>query len=163
MAAPKNYTKPVNIQAVNYNPPPRINSRQIPKSAIQPHNLRQTVVIVSPTAGAIASPVPNGNQVLFAATVTIPNDAFSKPFLAMPEVSIYVNSVATNNQLPGGSAVDESNYQMIGPWIDWGASDGKKVVVKCYVRNISAGSVDLLVRLDVRFISDTSGSGTGIV
>ena len=92
-----------------------------------------------------------GQQALITWTLETTN---ADKLMATMDLTIYVGSVLAANQLPGGSTIDETTYQIIGPWYDWGATDNKNVKVKLYILNISAGTVTILTRSVWRYISN---------
>ena len=108
-------------------------------------------IILERDTNSASATIGNNVQVLLTHTVSQKNNA---KMFAVPDISIYLGSVATNNQLPGGSSVDESQWQVIGPWNDWGTTDNQNSKTKVYVRNISAGSTTVLFRIKSRFFTN---------
>ena len=82
----------------------------------------------------------NGDQAVFTATTE--QDQQFDLLNAEPFISLYIGTVTAANQLPGGSGVDESQWQVIGPFYDYQSWNGSKYQSKMivYVRNISAGA-----------------------
>ena len=122
--------------------------------------IRLDGIIESTGTASGSTTLANGEQVVF--TITTSSDTGAKVFV-VADVSLYVGSVAVANQLPGGSSIDESQWQIIGPWSDWGATNNVNHKTLVYVRNISAGSLTVLIRTISRAISnsrtqDTSGT-----
>ena len=80
-------------------------------------------------------------------------------------VSVYVGSVAAANLLPGGSGVDESQWQVIGPYFDYSEWESAgfpahEDYVTLYIRNISAGSQTLIINSKWKYISAREGGNT---
>ncbi len=96
----------------------------------------------------------NGDQVINQVSVV---NNFNKRLMAIIERAVYVGSVAGANLLPGGGNIDESKYQVIGSnfsVIDTSANTvtDSKLFNHLYIRNISAGAVDLIIHVHVRYI-----------
>jgi hypothetical protein len=75
------------------------------------------------------------------------------------EQSLYVGSVAAANVLPGGSAVTESDWQVIGPIPSLLKADGDETepyerCFQTYVRNASAGPLDVILRYRISYIAN---------
>lgn len=103
---------------------------------------------------ANVDPFGNGTQVVNQVKVT---NTAGKRLTAIIERAVYVNSVAAANLLPGGSAIDESQFQVIGnnfSLIDTAgaAVNDSQLVNHWYCRNISAGAVTLVIHVRVRYI-----------
>lgn len=94
----------------------------------------------------------NGEWVIF--TISVVNDAGAK-ILTTVDLTLYVDSVSADNALPGGDNIDESQWQIIGPWNDLRATDGVGQEIKVYIRNISAGTQTVLVNAQARVIPNT--------
>lgn len=133
----------------------RVRQQDMAPTSIQPKNLGG-IILSKPgdevgDANTYSFTFGNGEQAVITHTLETNNE--SKLF-AIVDMSLYVGTVTANNQLPGGSAVDETDYQIIGPMYDWGATDNKNVKVKLFILNISAGSVTINGRLVWRYISN---------
>lgn len=111
-------------------------------------------VIKLSETGSASTSLGNGDQVVITNTLS---QKYGARLLSFVDISVYVDSVATTSQLPGGTSIDESNWQVIGPWYDWAATDGQNVKILLYIRNISAGSVTLYIRTQHRYIVDIEG------
>lgn len=99
----------------------------------------------------------NGDQVLNQSLVT----ANSKErIIVSVERATYVGSVSAVNLLPLGSAVDESQWQVIGPFNGIYKIVGSAAIEteeyenanQLYVRNISAGTVTVIFQHRVKYI-----------
>lgn len=131
-----------------------LRQKRIRKQDILPGNVDNRAlgeVILSVETSTASASFGNGDQVLLTHTLTQNQGA---KMLASVEVGVYIGSVADANQLPGGSGITESNYQVIGPWFDWADTDGNNVVLKIYVSNISAGTVTIIFKLSDRYLSN---------
>jgi len=118
---------------------------------------RMEGLVDSSSDGTDTQTLSNGDWYCWA--ITISNKAGAK-IQTQLDTSLYIGSVAAANQLPGG-AIDASQWQVIGPWPDWGATDNISTVWRVYVRNISAGaSKDVLLRIRARAIANTRTVGT---
>lgn len=117
------------------------------------------IIFRSARTTATAS-ISNGSQLVLESTLE-QNDQF--PILATPFISIYIGSIADANQLPGGSAIDESQWQFTSPrmnqedWEDAGYPRHKEYAT-VYVRDISAGTVDVIFVVDWKYFSPREGT-----
>lgn len=166
MPRPKNVTDMPHLAALNRSAseldrPKRASQMDILPTAVKnrlfgdiirtiPNDFTTSLSSTSPTLN-------NGDQVLFTVTTS---SNIGSTMLAIPDLSFYVDSVADANKLPGGSGIDESQWQMIGPWFDWAATDNRNHITKVYIRNISAGAVVVTARARVRFITNINAGTT---
>ena len=127
----------------------RASQRDLNPSAVKNINLGE-VILERDTESASAT-IGNNVQILLTHTISQENNA---KILAIPDFSIYIGSVTTATQLPGGSSIDESEWQVIGPWNDWGTTDNRNSKTKLYVRNVSAGDSLVIFRVKSRFITN---------
>lgn len=96
----------------------------------------------------------NGQQTTFSITTTSQGNSRN---LSIPDITLYVGSVATNNRLPGGSNVTASQWQVVFMGNDWLLNDGKNTVTQVFVRNISAGaSQTVIMQAKRRSLSPTT-------
>lgn len=96
------------------------------------------LVQVSNTASG-STTLNNGDAVTFTMTTA----SLSKGILnAEPDTTLYLGTVSTNTAFPDGSGIDMSQWQIMGPYTDWGSASANKndVKTKVYIRNISAGA-----------------------
>jgi hypothetical protein len=133
----------------------RISQRDIIPTGIKTRTLGD-IILSKPTdtlggGEQISWSFNNGEQVLI--TYTLSTDVNTK-LLATLDTSYYQGSVTAANQLPGGSGVDETQFQFIGPFHDWGTTDNKNVKIKTYILNISAGNVTMNGRSIWRYIAN---------
>src|SRR3990167_4391424 len=114
-------------------------------------------IIDSSATGTGTATLSNGEQSVF--TIITTADSGGKVFV-VADVTLYIGSVDADNQLPGGSTTDESAWQVIGPWADWGATDNTNHITRIYVRNISAcASQSVLLRTISRAIINSPTLG----
>ena len=127
----------------------RVSQREILPQVVRTHSLGD---VIRRTAQASASSsINDGEQVVF--TIQTLSKAGVR-LLTIPDISVYIGSAVGANQLPGGSSIDESQWQVIGPWQDLAASDGFDVITRVYVRNISAGTSTVILQVKSRLITN---------
>lgn len=83
------------------------------------------------------------------ATYTLTNSQ-GKMLFAVPEFTFYEGSVAIGNEIGYGNARD-AGYDW-NCWIDWGASDGNNMVLKCWILNHSGATKSIVAICDWRFV-----------
>lgn len=135
----------------------RISQRDLLPSAIKNRGLGQKVINTTETQSASAT-LSNGDQTMVSVTVVADLGA---TILSDIEITLWHGSVSILNLLPGGSSVDESAWQIIGPRNEWSFSGGTTevgndfVVSRTYIRNISAGASQTLnVRVRAKYITN---------
>lgn len=127
----------------------RVSQRDILPQAVKTRSLGDVIRRTAQAQGS--QELDNGEQVVFEV------ETVSKAgvrVLAIPDISVYVGSATSANQLPGGSSIDESDWQFIGPWQDLAATDGNTVNTIVYVRNISAGTSTVILQVKSRLITN---------
>ena len=100
----------------------------------------------------------NGDQIVNQITAT---NTSGKNILPIYERVVYVGSRTAANILPGGSAIVESQWQVIGDFNSHVKTNGESVALNeianwRYIRNISAGTVTLYIDVYLRYIINTS-------
>lgn len=125
-------------------PPETIPARtRITQDDILPGSLKArlfgNIIVLSSTVSASAA-LNNGDQAVFSLTTSIPNATINSRNITQPDITLYHGAVGATTPLPGGSAIDESLWQVIGPWNDFQDTDFFNTVSKIYVRNIAAGA-----------------------
>lgn len=70
----------------------------------------------------------------FAITATTTPD-FDYVLFGFAEISLYENSIADENQIGVGSNIDESNWQILGPFNDWGTTDNYNLKSNIFIRS----------------------------
>ena len=134
----------------------RISQRDLFPSSVKSRHLG--VFIFGAESEEASTTMENGQEVFVTATIT-QNDGYE--IFGHPYLSMYVGNIAVANLLPGGSSVDESQWNIIGPhfefykWSDTGFAKHKEITT-IYVRNISAGSVTLTFRFKWKYVSSRS-------
>lgn len=129
----------------------RIYQEDLAPSAVKPRAVSEDFIISSDHLSA-STTLSNGEYATL--TITTSQENNSKIF-AVPDISIYIGSVADANQLPTGIGADSDEWQVIGPWNDWGATDNLNVKTKLFVHNLSAGATQsVLFRVKVRYLSN---------
>ena len=138
----------------------RISQRDIFPSAIKPRLLGNIIQRLSVTQSTVTG-LNDGDQVLNQILVT---NIDNKRLLVTTERATYITSVSNANLLPAGSSVDESQWQVIGPFDaiikgDGAAIDGNDFANQLYIRNISAGaSQTIIFRGIARYVINEGGT-----
>lgn len=117
-------------------------------------------VVFGSESGSAQTTRGNGEQAVITSTLT-QNNKFE--ILGVHYIEIYIGSVATANQLPGGSSIDESQWQVIGPFYakrNWDNAVNPKheEISVTYIRNISAGNQTVIFRNKWRYFSPREGT-----
>lgn len=138
----------------------RVSQRGIVPGAVKSRHLDN--VIFGTTEETVQTTLANNEQVTINYSIT-QNDGFEEK--ADLYFVIYIGSVAAANKLPGGSAIDESQWQVIGPFFDYDkwteAGFSKHQDFVClYIRNISAGSSIVIVQSKFKYFSVREGGST---
>lgn len=89
-------------------------------------------------------------------TITLSNVYALKCF-GIPIFALYESSVAANNQIPNGSAVNPSNYRLFW-WIDYQSTDGNNVKLKVFVQNLSAGAKTVYLKGNFKYLLESSSA-----
>ncbi len=115
------------------------------------------IVKRTPVSVSTYSNLANGSGVTNKVTVT---NNYNKRLLGIIERAVYVDSVAAANLLPGGASIDETDWQIIGSnfsVIDTGGTPvvDNKLFNHLFLHNISAGTVNLIFHVHVRYILNT--------
>jgi hypothetical protein len=136
----------------------RIGSRTLLPGAVKARNISET--IFGSEKAVTTTSIGNGNQAVYSISLT-QNKGFE--LLGIPYITLYVGSIADTNTLPGGASIDESQWQIIGPFFDeeeWEDNEfaDHKEFARLYVRNISAGTVDLISVIKWRYFSPQEGA-----
>lgn len=135
----------------------RISQRDIIPGAVKGRNVSN--IIYGTAEGQVQTTLGNNEQVTVNFDIT-QNDGFEEK--GDLYVSIYVGSVAAANLLPGGSGIDESQWQIIGPYFDYAEWEAESFAkhkdhVTLYIRNISAGSQTLIIKSKWKYLSPREG------
>lgn len=142
------------ITPPGFNIPPnmRVSQTGILPTAIKIRTLGDVIILGSLVSGSAT--LSNGDETTFSFTVASVDGARN---LCIPDVALYVGSVAAANQLPSGSSITESQWEVIFMGNDWATTDNFNSIHKVYVRNISAGaSQSVLLRSQARVITNSN-------
>jgi len=139
-------------------PARRVSQRALLPSAVKSRNLGNFIFKAAKSTATAA--IANGEQLVLESVLT-QNSGY--PIFAIPFISMYVGSVAAANQLPGGSSIDESQWQFTQARMnqeDWETAgyptDSEYATI--YVRNISAGSVSIVFVVEWKYLCSREGA-----
>ncbi len=131
----------------------RSSQRDILPTSVQSRNLDNFIFSSSVVQASLT--LGNGDDIKIGLSLTQTREyeVFARTYIAL-----YIGSITVDNELPGGSSVTESQWQIIGPKPDYQAwADNNYSVSKeydhIYIRNISAGSVTVYIVAKTRYIS----------
>lgn len=132
---------------------PRITQQKLYPTAIKARNLDH--FIFGSGVDTASTVLANTEQAVLTSTL---NQTTGAELQGIFYIAIYIGSVADANLLPGGSGIDESQWQVIGPrysYENWSAVSfsQSKDIASIYVRNISAGSQTVIFKTKWRYIS----------
>lgn len=128
----------------------RIKQQNITPGSIQTRSLGN--IILSGSTVTSTTTLNNNQQVVYTITTSTKNPN-AKTFV-VPDITIYQGSVANANSIPDGANVTATNYQIIFMGNDWGQTNNINTVTKVYVRNISAGTQTIILKLISRVITN---------
>lgn len=139
---------------------PRLRNRDILPTAVKSRNLDNIIFGSIPDETTFS--IGNGSQVAISFAITQSGLYEMKGDLYF---AIYIGSVADANQLPGGSGIDETDWQIIGPYFDYNDWEDAgfpkhKDFITLYMLNISAGTVDVIIQSRWKYISPREGGTT---
>lgn len=113
----------------------------------------ENVIQPSGVATGTSNALSNGGTWTFNISTTNTGGAIT---LVAPDITLYLTSVSAANQFPDGSNIDMSQWQIVGPWNDWGDTDNINTFTRIFIRNISAGaSKTIVLKVNSRAISNT--------
>lgn len=133
----------------------RVSQRDIEPLAVKSRALSDIAAFTN--TSSVQTTLNNGEQTFIS--ITVASSTKQDIIGAECYVVLYVDSLAGSTQLPGGSSIDESQWQVIGPFYDWNRlqfndSDRYSMRVSLYVRNISAGAGKILyVRSKTKYLA----------
>lgn len=80
-------------------------------------------------------------QATTVVTVTTTSDD-GKRLHAMPNISLYKDSVTAANRFPGGSnwSADDRLSIALSTWLDWGETDNTNAVLKVFIGNFNVSN-----------------------
>jgi hypothetical protein len=90
------------------------------------------------------------DQASFEVTLSNSKNLF---MFGVPQMSIYVDSVAAANKVYG-SSYNDTDFDM-WQWLDHGLTDNLNVKLLGFIRNKTASSQTILVRVNWRFLIET--------
>jgi hypothetical protein len=121
----------------------RIGQQDILPNALKTRLLGDIVQRTATATGNTgAGNFDNGEQIVFGITVSSTDNPM---LMGAPEISLYVDSDGVgNNQLPGGTAIDETLYQWSW-WLDWhkpnsAGNNSNNLYFSVYGLNIAGGA-----------------------
>jgi len=136
----------------------RISQRDLLPIAVKSRNLAN--FNFGSEEGSAQVTLANTEQVIITSSISQDQkyEIFGNNYIA-----VYIGSIAPENELPGGSAVDESQWQVIGPFFShssWNSSGFARYLEysKLYIRNISAGSQLVIFKNKWRYLSPRESS-----
>lgn len=139
----------------------RTNQRAVIPNFAKNRSLGE-IIISLPTLLA-STTLSNGDEAIFTISLAsaTSRDGLIR-FFSVPDVSLYLGTVADANQIPSISGtVTNSQWTVIGPWNDWGATNNYNVKTKIYIKNVSAGaSKVVLLRSKNRYIANAPTGAT---
>lgn len=117
----------------------RVRRRDIKSTALAQEGMGSISAKGSLIATAVTT-LGNGEQSVI--TGTLSSEKEFDLFGVEPYFAFYVGGISSANQLPGGSGIDESQWQMINVGYNYAAWNKSKYQAKYtyYIRNISAGA-----------------------
>lgn len=125
----------------------RVSQKDIFPSAIT-NRLFGDIVLIDDSSSASFSLTP-GEEVFVVFTTL--NKFNARMFVSL-SLSLYENSISSQNQFFSGTNVNESEYQIIGPFSDWLYTDNRNVKTKIYIRNLSSSTKNLIIVGRSRYI-----------
>lgn len=130
----------------------RIKQQNLIPNAVKGRNLGR--VIQETATGTASITLSNGQETTF--TITTQSINRGVLLFCIPDITLFVGSVALGNALPGGANVTSSAYQVVFLGNDWGSTDDNNVVTKVFVRNVSAGTQTIILKTQSRVITNTA-------
>ena len=113
------------------------------------------IVRVTGTQRALAT-LNNLQQVVFTITTSARND---QRLFCIPDISLCVNSIDFDHQLPGGSAINIEDWQVVFMGNDFLSTDNNNTKTLVFVLNISAGAAqDVILITQSRDIVNTTAT-----
>lgn len=115
----------------------RVSRRNVEPTAVRSGMISDVVAVTN--VALATTTLNNGEQAVFTTTVTSYGEA---ELMAEVYTAFYIDTEDSAHELPGGTSIDESQWQVIGsyhPYNSWDASEDISKV-SFYIRNISAGA-----------------------
>ena len=131
---------------------PRLKNKNLLPTIVKNRNLGNIVLLSSISIGTAT--LSNTDEVVFAVTTSAKN---GQRIFCVPDISVYVGTVTAANQLPGGSSITESDWQIVFMGNDLNTTDSFNTKTDVYIRNISAGASQVVtIRTQSRVIVNTA-------
>lgn len=104
------------------------------------------------TASFTVDPL-NGGNYLWILTNTLDHDD-GKRIMAVPNQSLYKDSVSAANLWPSGSnwSIQDKFDLVVVTWVDWGSTDNNNVVTKMMIQNWGSSTFNLIYKCNHRFL-----------
>ncbi len=137
----------------------RISQRNILPTSVKGRQMGDFIyrTAISASSTTVANGARNINQVRIS-------NIDGKRIMAIVERATYVDSVAATNLLPGGSGIDDSDFEwypnVARVKLGGDLNDGNEMVDQLTIVNNSGGQVTLFFYVQVRYIINEGGSGT---
>ena len=122
----------------------RLSQRDILPKSIKNRLLGGIVLLGNDVSGS--NVLAAGDTVLHTITTSMKDNP---RVLALPDVTLYQDSVLTANRIPGGANVIMSDYEIIGPFNDWNDTDDFNVKTKVFIRNARSANTTFTSRIGV--------------
>ena len=119
-------------------------------------NRRIDSIIQTTNVASGSTTMENGDSVTFNITTTSTSGA---KIVAQVDFSFFAGAIDADHEIPFGSSVTGSEWQIIGPWSSWADTDNLNTVTRVYIRNISAGSTLVTVKATSRIIVNSPTLG----
>lgn len=131
----------------------RSSQQSITPTAVKTRFFAQNTSLTN-VATATSAVLANGDRAVFI--ITIASNTGDDIMAGEVYISLYVDSVAAANLLPGGSGVDESKWQVQGPFYYFDSWNGKTTQAKLIVvvRNLTAGNHAIVLKEQAKYISN---------
>lgn len=129
----------------------RISQRDLLPTAVQNRNFGQ--IISFSGVSSASTTLTSAQQVVFTVTTATKNNGTT---LCVADLTLYMDTQDASHQIPGGSSVDMSQWQVIFLGNDYRSSDGNNTKTLIYVRNISAGSHTVTLVTQSRVIQNSN-------
>lgn len=137
----------------------RISQRDIIPSGVRSRQLGGRIFRTSLSTSSVD--VANGGRNINEVRIDSSDD---KRFHAIVERATYVDSVSAANLLPGGSGIDDSDFEwypnIARVKLGGSLNDGNEMVDQLTIVNNSGAQVTLYFYVQVRYILDEGGTGT---
>lgn len=134
----------------------RIIQQQIVPTQIKGRHLGEVIYIDNIQEGTVSVfNLPDATSVLVTYTLT---NNFLEEVIGVNYLSVYLNSVDPTNRIPGGSAIDETDYILIIPQYSYSRWElvefvPYKEIAQLFLQNASGGNIDLVFKNKWKYMS----------